>query len=213
YSARRRDRHGHGQLRGGLQGNRAGVEVMITREQLADLRKDAEFTRDRVGAPGSAVRERAKALLEVLDLYECWTGSVRQRLEAIEHALEDILAMQGGPGGKDPVGCVGEGRLQVALEAVAGAQGMFDSVDENEDGEADPDGNAQEAEEDRADAHAAMVRNLQAGVGLKPGETIESAIDKMRGPDHGVVEEIRQWKERQAAEQSAAEILAKEKIL
>ena len=41
-----------------------------TREELDDLRKDAEFTSERVGAPGSQVRLRAEALLRLLDHYE-----------------------------------------------------------------------------------------------------------------------------------------------
>lgn len=41
-----------------------------TQEELDDLREDAEFTSERVGAPGSKVRLRAMALLRLLDHYE-----------------------------------------------------------------------------------------------------------------------------------------------
>ena len=38
-----------------------------TQEQVDDLRKDAEFTRDRVGQEGCQVRLRAEALVDLLD--------------------------------------------------------------------------------------------------------------------------------------------------
>jgi hypothetical protein len=41
-----------------------------TREELDDLRRDAVFTSEKVGAPGSKVRLRALALLRLLDHYE-----------------------------------------------------------------------------------------------------------------------------------------------
>jgi hypothetical protein len=42
----------------------------MTPDELADIRQDAAFTAERVGAPGSPVRLRAEATLRLLDAYE-----------------------------------------------------------------------------------------------------------------------------------------------
>jgi hypothetical protein len=39
----------------------------LTPEQIAAVRHDATFTRDRVGAPGSPIRQVAEATLQALD--------------------------------------------------------------------------------------------------------------------------------------------------
>jgi hypothetical protein len=45
-------------------------EYAPTKARLLDLKADARFTLDRVGAPGSLVRTRAEVVLFLLDFYE-----------------------------------------------------------------------------------------------------------------------------------------------
>lgn len=47
----------------------SGVKMMITDEQLADIRRSAEFDLARVGMPGSPVRERAAWTVTLVDAY------------------------------------------------------------------------------------------------------------------------------------------------
>ncbi len=57
--------------------------IVITKERLDDIRHSAEYDRDHLGAPGSTIRVRADATLELLDAY-------RERGELIE-AIRALL--------------------------------------------------------------------------------------------------------------------------
>jgi hypothetical protein len=50
----------------------------LTEEELKDLRHDAEFTQERVGAPGCKVRERAALTLVLIEFYEKHAKGMRQ---------------------------------------------------------------------------------------------------------------------------------------